>query len=130
MPKDPRFSLVFSRALGKVIVHIHGTVDEHAAQELQDRLVDVIDGQGNRHLVVDLKNMCSIDAAGFAVLVDALKRMQQHCGEFVLSGPTVGVKQGLDAAGLDKVFVVTPTWVHPARGGVTSVGRPGFRRSS
>lgn len=91
MPKDPRFSLVFSRALGKVIV----------------------------------------DAAGFAVLVDALKRMQQHCGEFVLSGPTVGVKQALDTAGLDKAFVVTPAWVHPAHGGsVTSMGTPGFRRSS
>lgn len=39
------FSLGFSRAFGKVIVHIHGRLDADSAQELKDRLVDVIDGR-------------------------------------------------------------------------------------
>lgn len=128
--KDPRFSLVFSRALGKVIVHVHGSVDVDTAEELRDRLADVIDGQGNRHLIVDLKGMPSIDAAGCAVLVDAVKRMQRYGGEFVLSGPTIDVTHALDAAGLEKGYVVTPPWAHPAHGGgVTSLARPGLRRS-
>ena len=131
MQKDLRFSLVFSRALGKVIVHVHGSVDVDTAEELRDRLSDVIDGQGNRHLVVDLKGVTSIDAAGCAVLVDAVKRMKQHGGEFVLSAPAIDVTHVLDDAGLDMVDVVTPAWAHPAhRGDVTSLGGPGFRRNS
>ena len=129
VPKDPRFSLVFSRALGKVIVHVHGSVDLVTAEELRHRLADVIDGQGNRHLVVDLKAMISIDSAGFAVLVDAVKRMHRHGGELVLSGPTIDVRHALDAAGLGKAYVVTPAWDHPAHGsGLTGLGRPRFPR--
>lgn len=36
-------------------MHIHGVVGADKAQELHDRLLDVIDGQGNRLLIVDLK---------------------------------------------------------------------------
>ena len=45
-----------------------------------------IDGQGNRHLIIDLRAMTYIDAAAIAVLVDALKRMEQYGGDLVLSG--------------------------------------------
>lgn len=110
------FSLVFSRAFGNVIVHIHGALDAHSAPELKDRLVDVIDGQGNRQVVLDLREMTSIDCAGFAVLIDALKRMQRIGGDLVLSGPTKEVARAFDAADLDKVFVITPAWAHPTHG--------------
>jgi anti-anti-sigma factor len=110
------FSLVFSRALGKVIVHIQGPLDADTAPQLKARLVDVIDGQGNRHVVLDLREVSFIDAAGFSVLVNALKRMQKSGGELILSGPTSSVARSFDAAGLDTVFDITPAWAHPARG--------------
>ena len=119
------FSLVFSRALGKVIIHIHGALDASTAKELKDRLVDIIDGQGNRALVLDLRDMTTIDAAGFSVIVDALKRMQKKGGELVLSAPTPPVAQAFEDAGLNKVFVITPAWAHPASGGSrTTLGQP------
>lgn len=121
------FSVVFTRAFGKIIVHIHGGLGADKAQELHDRLLDVIDGQGNRHLIIDLRAMTYIDAAGIAVLVDALKRMEQYGGDLVLSGPTVDVMHALDAAGLAQVFVVTPAWAHPAHGeGAPAVANPGL----
>lgn len=117
MARDPHdFSLVFSRALGNVIVHIHGVLAANSAHELKDRLVDVIDGQGNRQLVVDLRKTTRIDSTGFSVLVDALHRQRERGGDLVLSGPTTDVAQALVAAGLDKVFEITPAWSHPARG--------------
>ena len=66
----PQFSLVFSRALGKVIAHVHGALDAESAQELQNRLIDVIDGQGNRSLIIDLTLTTFIDSAGFSALFD------------------------------------------------------------
>jgi anti-anti-sigma factor len=116
-------SLVFSRVLGRVVVDIHGPLDASTAQELRARLVDVIETQGNRELVLDLRGMTAIDGAGFAVLVDALKRTRRDGGELVLSGPTSAVTQAFREAGLDQAFVMTPAWTHPAR------GRPATRRN-
>lgn len=117
MPLDGLdFSLVFRRALGKVVVHVHGALDGDTAHELHDRLVDVIDGQGNLQLVLDLRGMTLIDSAGFSVLVDALARTQMNGGELVLSGATSTVADGFGDTGLDKLFVMTPAWALPAHG--------------
>jgi anti-anti-sigma factor len=119
------FSLAFSRALGRVVVELGGALDAGGAAELQQRLVDVIDGQGNRRLVIDLTGTTRVDQAGLAVLVDALKRLRRTGGELVLSGPTDRVVRSLEAAGLDRIFAITPSWAHPAYGdGSAHLGPP------
>lgn len=118
MRRGSEFALGFSRALGRVIIHVYGALDADSAHELKDRLVDVIDGQGNRRVVVDLRATTFIDSAGFSVLVDALKRMQKNGGELVLSAPASDVAAAFGAAGLDRVFNITPAWAHPAHGDV------------
>jgi anti-anti-sigma factor len=121
----PEFALGFSRALGKVIVHVDGALDAATAPELRDRLTDVIDGQGNHRLVVDLTGTTTVDLAGLAVLVDAQRRLQSTGGDLVLSGLTGSVALTFAAAGLDRVFAITPSWEHPAHGdGRTELGRP------
>ena len=118
MPDCPKFSLVFSRALGKVIVHVHGPVDANTAPALEARLVDIIDNQGNRQVVLDFRKVTSIDADGLFVLADALKRMDDYGGELLLSGPARSVEGQLRAVGLEETFGITPEWTHPARGGL------------
>ncbi len=120
MGDDPHFSLAFGRTLGRIVVHIHGPLDVNNAQELDDRLADIIDGQGNRQLVLDLAGMTHVDSAGVRVLVGTLRRLQRSGGGLVLSAATAEVALTLESAGLDKVFVMTPAWDHPARGGVDS----------
>lgn len=111
---------MFSRALGKVIVHVRGPLDETTAAALKARLVDIIDGQGNRQVVLDLRQMTSIDTSGLFALADALKRMDDSGGELLLSGPTTAVEDQLRAGGLEETFGITPEWMHPARGGIGS----------
>lgn len=123
LPDRPKFSLAFSRALGKVVVHVHGPLDATTAPDLEARLVDVIDNQGNRQVVLDLRGMTSIDANGLFVLADALKRMDDHGGELLLSGPARAVEGQLRAVGLEETFGITPEWTHPARGGIGASGR-------
>lgn len=123
MPDRPGFSLVFSRALGKVVVQIKGMLDSHTAPRLEARLVDVIDNQGNRQVVLDLRKMTGVDAAGLFVLADALKRMADYGGELLLSGPTRDVEDQLRAVGLEETFGITPEWTHPARGGIDASHR-------
>lgn len=112
------FSLVFSRELGKVVVAVQGALDVGTAPTLRERLADIIDGQGNRQVVLDLRGMTAVDFAGLCVLVETLERMEQYGGELVLSGPTSCVAGQLRAAGLDEAFLITPNWRHPAWGSV------------
>jgi stage II sporulation protein AA (anti-sigma F factor antagonist) len=116
MQSNGEFSLAFGRAFGAVVVDIHGALDADSAGVLRDRLTDVIDGQGNRHLVMDLAGTTRIDATGLAVLLDAHTRIQKNAGTLVLSGASPGVLFTVEAAGLDKVFTLTPAWAHPAHG--------------
>ncbi len=120
---------MFERALGKVIVGIHGAVDARTAPELRDRLADLIEGQGNRSVVLELSATTSVDPAGLSVFVDAHKRMQRIAGELVLSGPPAGVVSAIRSAGLDKVFTVTQAWAHPANGVDRSSARDRWGRS-
>ena len=95
---------------------VHGPLDAGTAPELRDRLVDLIDGQGNRHLVLELQGMSSIDRAGIAVMVDALKRLQRNAGTLTLSGPTPEAVKALASAGVEKAFALAHRWAHPAYG--------------
>lgn len=122
MPTGSALSLVFSRALGQVIVHLHGVLDDVTAHQLDDQLLQVIDGQGNRQLVLDLGGLSRIEGAGFSVLIDALRRVRRLGGELVLSAATVEVIRAFQAAGLDKLFYMAPAWMHPAAGDVGSNG--------
>jgi anti-anti-sigma regulatory factor len=47
--------VVIGRALGTVVVTVHGTLDGHAAQALEALLRDLIDNQGNRSVAIDLR---------------------------------------------------------------------------
>jgi anti-sigma B factor antagonist len=123
IPVGPAFSLVFSRALGKVVVHVHGALDGVSAPALAARLTDIIDNQGNRQVVLDLRQLTSVDAAGLFVLADALKRMADYGGELLLSGPTSAVEEQLRAVGLEETYGITPEWKHPARGGINASSR-------
>jgi anti-anti-sigma factor len=86
-----------SRALGKVIVTVHGDVD---ARHLRQTLVDLVDGQGNLDLVIDLRDADSLDPDGVAALARAATRVQQHGGVLVVSDPHPDVAQLLESSGL------------------------------
>ncbi len=90
--------------------------------------MDVIDGQGNRSLIIDLTLTTFIDSAGLSALFDAWRRMQDRGGEFMLSGPTNDVARVIRASDLEHVFVITPAWAHPAHGdGRTTLDRSALR---
>ena len=119
-----RLSLVFGRSLGRVIVEVNGPLDATTAAQLRHRLTDIIDGQGNRRLVLDLRGMTLVDGAGLSVLIHAHKRVQMNAGQLVMSGASPEVLGVFEDAGLDKVFSLTPSWMHPAHGdGPSESGR-------
>ena len=95
------------RFLGTVVVTLHGNVDLIKAAALADVLHDLIDGQGNLAVVVDLRDVPWVDGAGVGVLASAASRIETRGGELRLGGPGGAVAEALGLSGLGRL-VSTP----------------------
>src|SRR2546423_431531 len=99
-------SLVLSRALGKVMVHVRGEVDGYSAPRLREALHALIEA-GEVDLVVDLRQMPFIDSTGLGVLVGAARRARAAGGELTLSAPRPTALKALEISGVAKAITIT-----------------------
>ncbi len=65
------FSIVTRRAPGRVVVTVDGLVDAHNSGQLRYILSDLIDQQGNRNLVIDLRDTTVGEGADLELFVQA-----------------------------------------------------------
>jgi len=84
-----------SRALGRVVVTVHGPVDTELLGETLARV-----GAEEPHLVIDLRDADSIDGGAVGLLIEASRRSAAHGGDLVLSAPPPAVRHALDGHGL------------------------------
>lgn len=101
------FSIGFRRDEGAVVVDVAGEVDLYTAPVLRDRLLDVIDGQGNRFVVVDLGAVEFMDSTAIHVLVQALRRTRERGGDLQLVRVPPPARRVLEICGLAKIFTIT-----------------------
>lgn len=95
------------RRLGsRVVVMLHGELDLATAPHLRETLADLIDGQGNLSMIIDLANLAFIDCSGLAVLVGALRRMRDRGGEIALRDPNPTASKLFAITGIDKAFPI------------------------
>lgn len=117
------FGVVIGRALGAVVVTVHGRLDADAAQVLDRYFHDLIDGQGNLLVVVDLAD-AAIAAGGIDVLVKARRSLRARGGRLLLGRPSRETANALHAAGLGDAIELHPERRHhPTAGGEPSTGR-------
>jgi hypothetical protein len=88
-----------ARRAGVVVVGVHGRLDQPAVAQLHYVLEDLIDGQGNLSIVVDLRNAASGDAASAPLFSWAVDRAARHGGTLELSEPPVPLHHELESAG-------------------------------
>ncbi len=112
------FSIVIGRQLGTVVVAVHGEVDMSRAGRLAHILADLIDGQGNLSLVVDLHDATTSDPDSLSVFVEAAERARQRGGSVTLAEPPVHLGEALQLRGLDRFVGVEPD-VRTSRDGGT-----------
>jgi len=98
--RSARFSIAISRALGSVVVTVHGTLDGPGARHLGSVLADIIDGQGNLAVIVDLHNARALDAGGLSVFVTAAERAGRRGAALTLRDPPVDFRESLSLLGI------------------------------
>ncbi len=83
----PHFGIAISRALGTVVVTVHGEIDVPGARHLGSVLADIIDGQGNLDVVVDLHDATAADASGLSMFAVAAEQATERGAALGLSDP-------------------------------------------
>jgi anti-sigma B factor antagonist len=85
-------------------------LDIEVAADFRAMLLSLID-QGNRHLVIDLKDVTFIDSSGLGALVSALKTLKRSSGsgDVRLARVQPPVISLLEIIRLNRVFTSYPT---------------------
>lgn len=104
-----RSGIVIGRYQGTVVVTVHGELDVERAEHLDFVLADLIDGQGNLSIIVDLRDVraTASDAERVEVFEDAAGRARRHHGTVSLSQPPALLREALRRRGFAHL-VVTP----------------------
>jgi anti-anti-sigma factor len=93
-------AVVVGRFQGTVVVTLHGDLDANDAWGLSGVLCDLIDGQGNLAVVVDVRDIGAIDDSAVHTLAVAADTIAARGGELRLGGPSGLVFDALTLAGL------------------------------
>ena len=96
-----RSGIVVSRFQGTVVVSIHGDLDGPRSDDLGYLLTDLIDGQGNRSLIVDLRDATALEPARLAVFTAAEAQARQRGATLRLKYATPPLDAALRRHGLD-----------------------------
>ena len=109
--KTAHMEIEVSKENGTTIVRPTGDrLDIEVAGEFRSMLLSLIE-EGNRHLVIDLKDVTFIDSSGLGALVSALKTLKRTTGPgdvrlARLQPPVVSL---LEIIRLNRVFTSYPT---------------------
>lgn len=92
--------IVIGRYRGTVVVTVRGDLDLARAAYLGPVLTDLIDGQGNLSLIVDLHDATATDAEHLLVFRDAAEQARRRGGAMTISEPPPALHDALRQWGL------------------------------
>lgn len=81
----PRSSFTIRRALGTVVVAVHGEIDFEDWSRIDGVLNDIIDAQGNLDVVVDFCEVAYMEPTAMPLIVHAARQARRHGGRLRLA---------------------------------------------
>ena len=106
-------SLTISRALGRVVVGVHGELDVATSPRFQGTLARLIEEQGELDIILDLRPLTFIDSTALRVLLYAQRTLDERGGTLTLSAPRSGVLRVLEMTGLTGLLAPDPAAARP-----------------
>lgn len=90
------------------LIEANGRIDGMNAPQLGTALNEQIDG-GKLQLVLDLSKVEYMSSAGLRELVNGLKKIKRNGGDMRIAQPSPRVREVLEMAGLDTIFLIFDT---------------------
>jgi anti-sigma B factor antagonist len=91
------------RGTTTVVLAVHGDADMNGAEELEARLMEVID-EGPSVLVLDLSGVTFLDSTILAVLLHGLKRLEATGGRLRIVTSRPQIRRTFELTLLDRLF--------------------------
>lgn len=92
-------------AQDSVKVSVSGEIDIYTAQDLKDRLYNIMDTK-QQDLKIDCSSLNYIDSTGLGVFVGTLKKARQYGKDIYLFNMKENIKKLFLITGLDKLFIL------------------------
>jgi len=113
-PVSADLSLVVSRNLGTVVVTVDGKLDLESCRLLEAVLTDLIEGQGNVAVAVDLAT-ANVEPNALLVFVDAARQARRRGSTFfILEEPSTDTHEVLESRGYGDLVQVLPRRAVPS----------------
>jgi len=89
-----------------LVVAINGEIDLHNSPNLRTELLDLLNKQNPKKLILNVAKVPYMDSSAIAVLVEALQKMHKTGGKVCLANPQPRVRSLLDIARLAGLFTI------------------------
>jgi anti-sigma B factor antagonist len=89
------------------VLPLKGEIDLHVSPIVTASLTAMIEKNPER-LVIDLSDVTYIDSAGLAALIQAMQKVEDYGGKFLLAGLQETVRSIFEISRLDQVFRIFP----------------------
>jgi anti-anti-sigma factor len=86
-PATTPFSFAISRALATAVVTIHGELDQPNVDRVTPVLRNVIADEGNKTVVVDLRDVSGVDPSATTLFHEAIGWARGHGARFFVHAP-------------------------------------------
>lgn len=98
--------MIIDKQNGATVISIRGEVDHHSAHTIMENIDQTISSQLPMKLVLDLSSVSFMDSSGIAVLLRALRQMNQLGGTLLVTGIPPQPRKVLDAAGIGRLITL------------------------
>ena len=85
---------------------LSGEIDHQVARDMMDAITGAIAERLPRRLVLDLSGVTFMDSSGIAVLLRALRQMEQTGGTLRVTNIPAQARRVLDAAGVGRLITL------------------------
>lgn len=87
-----------------LLVRLKGELDHHTAENLREKVSEIIEKNKIHHIVLNLQGLTFMDSSGLGVILGRYKQIQSQGGEMVVCSISPPVKRLFDMSGLFKII--------------------------
>lgn len=91
---------------GSLTVALTGEIDHHCAKEYMYKIGEKIDSYLPQICILDFQEVGFMDSSGIAIVINAMRKMQQIGGKLCLQGIGEQPRKVLRTAGIEKIVEI------------------------
>ncbi|MCA0985862.1 anti-sigma F factor antagonist [Guptibacillus algicola] len=86
-----------------LLIRLEGELDHHTAEELRERVDQLLEERKIEHIVLSLEGLSFMDSSGLGVILGRYNKVKSFGGEMVVCSISPAVKRLFEMSGLFKI---------------------------